>query len=223
MTALSKSEQAYQAIKEGILDGRYSAGYRLVFAQLAEDLDISAVPVREAIRRLEAEGFVVFTRNKGAQVADVDPQEYAETMAVLAHLEGAATALSAPRLSSEQLDKARALNREMADSIAEFDPALFTRLNLEFHKLVNCECTNAHLLELLEREQDRLAMVRRNTYSFVPSRASDSVREHEEILVLIETGASALEIELAARNHKLHTLEQFIARMSGSERKKVSA
>lgn len=223
MNEFSKSEQAYQAIKSGIIDGRYSAGYRLVLAQLAEELDISAVPVREAIRRLEAEGYVVFTRNKGAQVADVDPHEYAETMEVLAHLEGAATALSAPNLSAQQIARARAINTEMADSIAEFDPAQFTRLNLEFHRLVNCECTNTHLVELLDREQERLTMVRRNTYSFVPSRATDSVREHEEILKLIEAGAPAVEIELAARDHKLHTLEQFIARMSGTERKKATA
>jgi DNA-binding GntR family transcriptional regulator len=56
----SKSERAYAAIKEKILGGDYTPGYRLVLAKLADDLGFSEVPVREAIRRLEAESFVTF-------------------------------------------------------------------------------------------------------------------------------------------------------------------
>ena len=59
----SKSEQAYAAVKARIVDGSYSPGYRLVLAKIAEDLGVSVVPVREAIRRLEAEGLVKFERN----------------------------------------------------------------------------------------------------------------------------------------------------------------
>ncbi len=62
----SKSERAYVAIKEKILCGEYTPGYRLVLAKLADDLGFSVVPVREAIRRLEAENFVTFERNVGA-------------------------------------------------------------------------------------------------------------------------------------------------------------
>ena len=70
----SKSEQAYTAVKGRIVDGTYSPGYRLVLAKIAEDLGVSVVPVREAIRRLEAEGLVKFERNVGATVSGIDPQ-----------------------------------------------------------------------------------------------------------------------------------------------------
>ncbi|HWV76031.1 MAG TPA: GntR family transcriptional regulator, partial [Isoptericola sp.] len=66
---MSKSQRAYAYLRERIEDGRFVPGYRLVLAQLAGELDMSVVPVREAIRRLEAEGLVTFERNVGAQVA----------------------------------------------------------------------------------------------------------------------------------------------------------
>ena len=66
---LSKSESVYRELRSRIISGRYNAGYRLVLDQLAREMGVSAVPVREAIRRLEAERLVTFTRNVGAEVA----------------------------------------------------------------------------------------------------------------------------------------------------------
>ena len=59
----SKSEQAYAAVKARIIEQDVLPGYRLVLGKIAEDLGVSVVPVREAIRRLEAEGLVTFERN----------------------------------------------------------------------------------------------------------------------------------------------------------------
>ncbi len=86
----SKSQQAYHWIKERIASGAYGSGYRLVLAAIAAELGVSTVPVREAIRMLEAEGLVTFERNVGAQVAMVDEGEYVTTMQVLSLVEGAA-------------------------------------------------------------------------------------------------------------------------------------
>jgi DNA-binding GntR family transcriptional regulator len=83
-------------VKARIVEGTYTPGYRLVLAKIAEDLGFSVVPVREAIRRLEAEGLVKFERNVGATVSGIDPTEYLYTMQTLSIVEGAATALSAP-------------------------------------------------------------------------------------------------------------------------------
>ena len=77
--ALSKSRIAYEWIKARIGDGTFSPGYRLVLGQLAQELGVSVVPIREAIRLLEAEGLVTFERNVGAQVAMVDESDYQHT------------------------------------------------------------------------------------------------------------------------------------------------
>jgi len=72
LDSLSKHEHAYTVIRQRILNGTYQPGHRLVIGTVAGELGISAVPVREAIRRLEAEGRVVYRHNVGARVAPVD-------------------------------------------------------------------------------------------------------------------------------------------------------
>jgi DNA-binding MarR family transcriptional regulator len=74
----SKADWAYETLRQWITEGVYQPGDRLVLQQIARDLQISTVPVREAIRRLEAEGFADFQRNVGARVSSVDTPLYAE-------------------------------------------------------------------------------------------------------------------------------------------------
>ncbi len=209
-TTLSKSERAYAFIKERIENGSYSPGFRLVLGQIAKQLDVSVVPVREAVRRLEAEGAVTFERNVGAQVAMVDEREYFYTMETLSLVEGKATALSAPFVSPLDLVEARDINAEMTACLEHFDPHRFTELNLEFHAVIFEHCPNPHILDLVHRGWNRLALLRDSTFSFVPGRARESVEEHERLLQLIESGAAPLEIELAARAHRTGTLDALL-------------
>src|SRR5689334_25268318 len=67
--SVTKQERVYRAIRERILSGAYGPGYRVVIDALATEFGVSALPVREAIRRLEAEGLVIFRPNAGAHVA----------------------------------------------------------------------------------------------------------------------------------------------------------
>ena len=209
--APSKSQLAYEFIRARIDDGRYVSGFRLVLGQIAGELEISVVPVREAIRRLEAEGLVTFEKNVGAQVALLQDAEYTYTMETLALVEGAATQLSAPLLNGDHLHRARMVNREMIACLDDFIPHRFTQLNQEFHSVLFEECPNPHILDLVHRGWNRLTVLRDSTFSFVPGRARESVDEHEHIVALIEAGAEPLEIELAARRHRLATLDSLHA------------
>ncbi|MBT2513836.1 GntR family transcriptional regulator [Arthrobacter sp. ISL-30] len=212
----SKSEQAYSAIKTHIVEGTYTPGYRLVLAKIAEDLGFSVVPVREAIRRLEAEGLVKFERNVGATVSGIDPTEYLYTMQTLSIVEGAATALSAPLIGPADIARARAVNAEMRDCLEHFDPVRFTRLNLDFHSVLFERCPNPHILDLVHRGWNRLASLRSSTFRFVPGRAHESVEEHEALLKLIENGADADEIEKAARRHRSATLDAYLSQTNAA-------
>ncbi|SDT62556.1 DNA-binding transcriptional regulator, GntR family [Pseudarthrobacter equi] len=211
VVAGSKSEQAYQAVKARIVEGTYTPGYRLVLSIIAKDLGVSVVPVREAIRRLEAEGLVTFERNVGATVAGIDPTEYLYTMQTLSIVEGAATALSAPLIDGQAIARARAINEEMRDCLDHFDPVRFTKLNQDFHSVLFEHCPNPHILDLVHRGWNRLAALRSSTFRFVPGRALGSVEEHENLLTLIETGADADTIEKAARQHRTATLDAYLA------------
>lgn len=208
----SKAERAYQLIRGRIVDGTYAPGARLVLDQIARESGVSQLPIREAIRRLEAEGFVTYERNVGAQVASIDPGRYAETMETLAVIEAAATGLAVPRLRKADLAAARRVNRRMAASLDTLDPVRFTECNQELHRTLYARCPNAALLDLVDREWSRMAAIRRSSFSFIPERARAAVAEHDELLGLIGAGASGAEVEAFARGHRLRTVEAFLRR-----------
>ena len=209
--AQSKSQVAYRWLKERISGQEYTPGYRLVLSSIAKDLDMSVVPVREAIRQLEAEGLVSFERNVGAQVTMFDDSQYRYSMQTLSILEGAATALSAPRLSENDLRRARAVNQQMSETLDHFNPNRFTQLNQEFHSVLFGKCANQRLVALVEAEWARLGHLRFSTFSFVPGRAPESVQEHENIVARIEAGAPVAEIEAMARHHRAATLDAYLS------------
>lgn len=207
----SKSEQAYAWLRGRISSHAYGPGYRLVLGTIAEELHMSVVPVREAIRRLEAEGLVTFQRNVGAHVSLVDESEYAHTMQTLGLVEGSATALSAPFIDDAALARAEEINERMLHLLDHFDAHRFTQLNRDFHSVLYESCPNPHILDLVHRGWARLSGIRDTTFAFVPGRAKHSVEEHAQILQLIRTDADPLEIELAARNHRWRTMDAFLA------------
>src|SRR5690606_7336527 len=87
--AVSEWQTAYGFLRERIAGRELSPGYRLVLQSIADELDMSVVPVREAIRRLEAEGLVTYERNVGARVAMIDEHGYVDAMQALGVVEGA--------------------------------------------------------------------------------------------------------------------------------------
>lgn len=210
-TGLSKSERVYRTLHEGIVEGKYTPGYRLVLDRIARDLEVSPVPVREAVRRLEAEGLVTFQRNVGAIVSGINTEDYAATMEAVAVMEGYVTALTAPLLSEEDVEKANALNLQMRRMLeASFDPRVFTSLNNEFHRTLTQKCTNHRLFELLDREWARVTIIRRSAYAFDARYSIRSVEEHDQILTLIRDGADAEVLEAYVREHKMRTMRQYV-------------
>lgn len=208
----SKSQRAYEWIHTRIADRRFVPGYRLVLGSIAESLGMSVVPVREAIRRLEAEGLVEFERNVGARVAQLDQSEYLHTMQTLGVVEGIATALAVPRLTEADLDRAAAVNRRLRALLDDFDPNLFTHVNEQFHTVLFELCPNPHIVDLVHRGWTRMSGLRSSTFAFVPDRARESVDEHEQILDLIRRRADPLEIEMAARQHRWRTMNAYLGR-----------
>lgn len=207
---MNKHERTYAVIRERILSGGYGPGHRLVLDTIAKELSVSAVPVREALRRLEAEGWVIYRRNAGAQVAPVDSSTWEAVMHALALLEGYATALAAPHLSEADIEDLRYRNQAAAHALEKLDLIEFTRLNRVFHfAIYGTRCPNPYLVELLGDTWDRLDAIRRTVFTSIPNRGWDSVTEHDELIALIEGRAGRQEIESAARMHKLRTIEAY--------------
>lgn len=206
---VNKQERAYRTIRERILEGVYSPGYRLVIDTLADELGVSPLPVREAIRRLEAEGLVVYQPNTGARVAPADPGQFENALTVLAVLEGYATGLAAPRMRAEDLQRLRDVNGRMVECMNTLESLRFGQLNQEFHQVIYDRCPNAALVEALRDTSRKLDLIRRTVFTQIPYRGWKSIEEHRGLIGLIESGADAAKIEMAAREHKLKTVEAF--------------
>jgi DNA-binding GntR family transcriptional regulator len=211
----SKAEHAYSVIRDSIVRGEFAPGSRLVIEQLAREIETSVVPVREAIRRLEAEGFVVYTRNVGATVASVDLERYPETVEAVAVLEGAALGLAAPHISTRDIKKARSLNATLRRSLKSIDPQQFSEINHQFHETLYRRCPNRHVLDLLVREWELLGRTRSSAFAFIPERALNSVEEHEHLLQLIEQRRPTAEIEAFTRAHRSSTARALLTRIGG--------
>jgi len=206
----SKVDRAYEMIRSRILNGSYAPGKRLILGTLGTELGVSSVPVREAVRRLEAESLVSFTRNVGAAVRALDLDEYRWALQTLAITEGAATGLAASLLAPDTLADARDLNERMRTGLENFDPELHSDLNQRFHQVLSAPCPNPELVELVQHGWTRMSTLRSSVFAFIPDRASDSVIEHDEILAAIENSAPAERIESLTRQHRLTTLRGIV-------------
>ncbi len=203
---LNKHELAYRLIRERIGNGVYQPGQRLVIDALARDLTMSQVPIREAIRRLQAEGWVTYRHNSGPEISNIGLEQWQATMEVLAVLEGYATALAAPHLRKDDMRLLRKHSAAMQRAIERFDLLQLSDSNRAFHSLIYARCPNPVLVERISETQAQLDAMRATLFPSIPQRGAESVVEHLQLLDLLERHASFEAVERHAREHKLNFL-----------------
>jgi DNA-binding GntR family transcriptional regulator len=205
---LSKHEVAYRKIRERILDGRYGPGFRLVLSTLARDLDISPVPVREAIRRLEAEGLVTFVRNVGARVQTLDDDGWEQLVEMLALLDGYAVSRAFPRIPVAAIDEAQAINDALRRSLDQpLDHAEVMTLHRGFHRTIYQYCDNEYLIESLDRAWDRIDASRVLVSLYPTKRLASAIDEHDFLIQqLREPDNNPAALEQCARQHSLNAI-----------------
>jgi DNA-binding GntR family transcriptional regulator len=213
---VNKQERTYMILRDRIQSGSIAPLQRLNIDALARELGVSPIPVREALRRLEAEGWVRFTPNVGAVVSPVDGTTWEQAMIALAILEGAATAEAQQNLRGSDLTRLRKISASMAEAAAKTDPLRFSKLNREWHAAVIARCPNTCLVELLEQTNTRLDRLRSTMFVYLPHRSAEALREHSRLIELLESGGKE-EVESYARWHKLRTVEAYRATHQASD------
>jgi DNA-binding GntR family transcriptional regulator len=208
----SKQERVYDVLRRRILDGTYPPGYRLVIDTIGQELDVSPMPVREAIRRLEAEHWVVYQRNAGAKVAPRDAESWVEAIETLGLLEGFVTATAAPFLTDADFAQMRAIDAQMLEDVEALDVLALTEHNEAFHRVIWDRCPNRILRREVELAAQRLTAMRSTIYFPMAGRGRSSIDEHEELIALLEAQAPADELERFARDHRLKTIAAVEAR-----------
>jgi DNA-binding GntR family transcriptional regulator len=197
------TEYVESTLKEAILTGALPGGTPLRQEDLAAEFGLSRMPIREALRQLEAQALVDFYPHRGAVVTEISAAEGADNYAIRAALEPAALRLSVPNLTAEDLKRAREIVDEMD---AEAGQSHLGELNRRFHMTLYSRAGRPRLLTLVDQHlaaADRflrfhLAAMGRNHLSQEEHRSmidACSARDADEACAILQE-----HIETAARN-----------------------
>lgn len=202
----TKTEFAYRNIREAILKGELPAGGRLRLAEVAAQYGLSQMPVREAFRRLQADGLILINDHRGAVVAEMSWERTADYVAVRTYLEILAARESCRFHTDESRAELRGLIEEMRQATNAGDASAYSRLNREFHEKMYAPCRNSVLKAEINSLWDMIW--REHTHSiFVeePSRLHAATSEHEAILSALERQDPAA-VEIAMAYHRDQTV-----------------
>lgn len=181
---------AYETIRAGILDGRFPPNARLKETELVAFCGVSRTPVREALRRLAAEDFVVIQRNQGAQVKSWSEDDLDDLFSLRALLEGHAAARAASRITREQLQRIGAAIEEMDRVLATPAPqsekvSQFLRHNRVVHETVWEAAGSPRLVSILGRLVEQ-ALMAHTAQRFSVARVAESHHHHQELMRALE-------------------------------------
>lgn len=183
------ADRVYEWLKGRIVGGSFDGGQRLPEDMIAADLGLSRTPVRDALRRLQAEGLIEITPNSGARVAQWTQESLAELAHQRALLEGYAAELAAQKITAEGLEQLDRQCDEMAAviSVREVDVEALSRSNLGFHRGVAVAAGNLRLLASVEALWS-FSLVAQKYSLFTRERLDRSLAHHREITAALRDG-----------------------------------
>ncbi|MGI6486349.1 MAG: GntR family transcriptional regulator [Tepidanaerobacteraceae bacterium] len=189
----------FEALREAILSGKIKPGERLMEIQLAEEMGVSRTPVREAIRKLELEGFVVMIPRKGAYVAGMSLKEAADVFEIRASLEGLAAALAAERITDDEIETMENILKEISSAVKDKDVKEVIKKDAELHNVLFAATRNSQLAQIICNLKEKIDRFRLQSFSN-PSRMKNIVKEHRKIVDAIKA-RDADNAEQLAREH----------------------
>lgn len=198
---------AYAAIRRRILDNIYPPGHQALEGELADELDISRTPVREALIRLAHEGLVEVVPRHGMRVLPVSPADMREIYVVLTALESAAAELLAKRRPNDaELKPLVEATRDMTRALKADDLDAWAAADERFHQGLVELAGNRSLQEAVSRLGDRVHRARMFTLRLRP-KPVHSTQEHMAMLDCIRAGDSAGAVEVNRAHRERATRE----------------
>ncbi len=174
-------EIVFESLREAIINAHLKPGERLMEIQLAERMGVSRTPVREAIRKLELEGFVVMVPRKGAFVAGLSLKDIAELFEIRGALEGLAAELAAERIDEEELEELERCLFQIAECIESGDTEQIIEIDTRFHDVLFKASRNMRLVQIVNNLYEQIHRYRKTSLAY-PGRAREALEEHKEIV-----------------------------------------
>ncbi len=201
-TGLTAEQEAYRHIQLALRFGRYRAGDRLIPEEIAAEIGMSRMPVREAFRRLASEGLVILRPNRGCIVAGLTLEEIYETFEIRSVLEGLAVRLAMPRIDNEVIEELERLlvRMERAGPKATND---WVARHQEFHSYVCGLCGRPKLIRQISAHHVLIEPYLRIWFEYADKPLS-ARQEHQLVIDALQSG-DAEHAEAVMKNHVLST------------------
>lgn len=197
-------DQVYARLRDAIITGRYESGYRLRDTEVASELGISRTPVREALRRLEDEGFVETWANRWTRVAAVDLDAADHIYPIIASLER--LVLLQAHLQDDQLPELQDANDQLKHAIANGDPVAASSADRRFHDTLLLSTTNQELTRIISDLKLRLRRIEVHYFDgSLP--AQQSIIEHQAVIDALRRG-NLDDAACAVEENWRHSLER---------------
>lgn len=208
---------SYYAVKESvatrirklILNRTLRPGERLVQSELAEQLGVSRTPIREALHKLESDGLVKLSPNKGASVADLSLSELEDIYSIRIAIEGYGAFLAAERITEEVLERLEALLRQMKEVFEQVDRWRLLDVNREFYAVLYSCADRPRLYELIMKHLDMADLYRRMAFA-IDHYYRHTIADHEELLATFRQHDPEA-AERLTRNQLQQTLSNLLA------------
>ena len=197
----TKQEYVYRSLRAAIMRGDLPPGQRIVIDEIGRQLQVSAIPIREALQLLQSEGLVVSAPHVGATVAPISEDEVHEVFAILEGLETVAVREAAGRLDEAAAARLGAIVAEMDAALSAADHEGWAEGNRRLHRAMGEIAGMPLLVEMTERVLSRWERLRRHYFQgvLVP-RLEQAQREHHALVDALVAGDARLAEQLV-RGH----------------------
>ena len=202
------NQRVYHILKLRIIKEDLKPGEKLLEGKIAEQLGVSRTPVREALHRLAAEGYVMKTPNQGVLVNEVSMKQYIEVLQVRATLEGLAAYFFTKRSTVADLEELQKNIEKMSQLVADDEPNYlkYSDLNYKFHCFIVNGCKNDCLKKVLTNMYGQYGRFRSRSLLMFPERIKVSLNEHKRIFNSIKK-KDAETAEKLSREHLKQVIE----------------
>lgn len=179
---LTSAEVVYRELRHRIITKQFKAGQRLPEVKLAEQLQVSRTPVREALRKLASEGLVVLIPNSGARLVSPTKKEIEDTYEVRAAIEELSVRKAAKKITPLQICKLEETIKDEELIFPTKDLEAYINVNEIFHKTIAEAAGNLVLLDYLENILARTFVYMIFYETFFDIKDNPSLDEHKEIV-----------------------------------------
>ena len=210
-------EVVCETLRDAIRKGVLAPGERLMEIQLAEELGVSRTPVREAIRKLELEGYVIMMPRRGTYVANLSIRDVNEVFEIRTSLDSLASGLAAERITDEELEHLQRLLVSIGEYIEEGDMDKIVETDMEFHDLLYQASRNSRLVGIIFNLREQLTRFRSPSMSY-PGRLKATHEEHCRIVEAIAKG-DVKEAQAASEYHMEQAEHTLLASMEELKKK----